>query len=131
VELTEDKLFVEPTKVVGDWLWYSGRIGNKLELALSCLGEFVAERANGRMVSIGGEAEPTALCGSLPYTIIATGASWSLAPSFFRLEEYGAVFYVVVGFTVMVHVVRRLECVWASAVTAVLAWRIPSLMILV
>jgi hypothetical protein len=57
---------VEPTKAVGDWLWYSGRIGNKPELALGCLGEFVAERANGRMVSIGGEAEPTTLCGSLP-----------------------------------------------------------------
>jgi hypothetical protein len=66
VELTEDKLFVEPTKAVGDWLWYSGRIGNKPELALGCLGEFVAERVNGRMVSIGGEAEPTTLCGSLP-----------------------------------------------------------------
>jgi hypothetical protein len=33
----------------------------------------------------------------------------------FGLEKYGAVLCVVVGFVAVVHVVRRLECVWASA----------------
>jgi hypothetical protein len=56
---------VELTKVVGDWLWHSDRIGNKLKLGLGCLDEFVVERAKGRLENIGGEAELIAWCHSL------------------------------------------------------------------
>jgi hypothetical protein len=37
----------------------------------------------------------------------------------FRLEEYGIIFDVVVDFTIILHAVRRPECVWASALTSV------------
>jgi hypothetical protein len=30
MKLMEGMLFVEPVKVVGGWLWHSGRIGNEL-----------------------------------------------------------------------------------------------------
>jgi hypothetical protein len=35
----------------------------------------------------------------------------------FGLEEYGAIFYVMIGLTVMKHALQRSECVWASTVT--------------
>jgi hypothetical protein len=47
----------------------------------------------------------------------------------FRLEEYGMVFCAVVGVTAMVLVVRRLECVWASATTTASTWHAPSLIL--
>jgi hypothetical protein len=65
VEPAEGMLFMEPVKAVGDWLWHSDRIGNNLELARGCLGEFVVKRLKGRMENISGEAKPIALCGSL------------------------------------------------------------------
>jgi hypothetical protein len=76
-------LFMEPVKAVGDWLWHSDRIGNNLELARGCLGEFVVKRLKGRMENISGEAEPIALCGSLLWMMIVAKAAWSLIPSFF------------------------------------------------
>jgi hypothetical protein len=45
------------------WLWRSGRIGNKLGFSPSCFSGLVAERAKGRTENIGGEVEPTTLCG--------------------------------------------------------------------
>jgi hypothetical protein len=83
VEPAEGMLFMEPVKAVGDWLWHSDRIGNNLELAHGCLGEFVVKRLKGRMENISGEAEPIALCGSLLWMMIVAKAAWSLTPSFF------------------------------------------------
>jgi hypothetical protein len=59
-------LFVELMKAGGDWMWHNDRIGSRLELAPGCLDEFVVERVKGRTESIGDEAEPIALCDSLP-----------------------------------------------------------------
>jgi hypothetical protein len=67
VELTEGKLFVELAKVGGDWLWHNDKINNRMEVILDyCLGQFVVERAKGRMENMTGEGAPIALCGSLP-----------------------------------------------------------------
>jgi hypothetical protein len=50
VELAESMLFVELAKAEGGWLWHNGRIDNKQELVPGyCLGEFVVERAKGRI----------------------------------------------------------------------------------
>jgi hypothetical protein len=42
----------------------------------------VAKRVKGWTESIGDEAEPIALCDSLPSMMIVMEASWILAPSF-------------------------------------------------
>jgi hypothetical protein len=65
VVLVEGMLFLELLGVVDGWLRRSDRIGNKLELGLSCLGKFVMDRAKGRMESTGYEAMPIVSCGSL------------------------------------------------------------------
>jgi hypothetical protein len=39
----------------------------------------------------------------------------------FRLKEYGAIFYAVVGFATMKHAIRRPKCVRASPATAATA----------
>jgi hypothetical protein len=83
VELADGMLFVELMKAGGDWLWCSDMIDNKSEFALGCLGEFVAEKARGRIENIGYEPMPIALCDSLLWMMTVAGASWSLAPSFF------------------------------------------------
>jgi hypothetical protein len=49
----------------GGWLWHNDMIDSMPELIPGSLGEFVAERVNGRMENIGGEAVPIALCDSL------------------------------------------------------------------
>jgi hypothetical protein len=41
-----------------------------------------------------------------------------------------SVFGVMVSFVAMVHIVRRLDCVWASAVTAAPIWSSASLAVL-
>jgi hypothetical protein len=41
-----------------------------------------------------------------------------------------SVFGVMVSFVAMVHIVRRLDCVWASAVTAAPIWSLASLAVL-
>jgi hypothetical protein len=43
----------------------------------------------------------------------------------FGLEEDGVVFCAMVGFTITVHVVRRLECVRVAATTVAIAWHAP------
>jgi hypothetical protein len=48
----------------------------------------------------------------------------------FGLEEYGTIFYVVVGLAAMEHALRRSECVWASATSATTVWRTTSLVVL-
>jgi hypothetical protein len=55
---------------------------------------------------------------------------WNLAPFSFRLEEYGAIFYVVAGFTIMKHVVQRPECLQASVTTVAPARCAASLTVL-
>jgi hypothetical protein len=67
-------------------LWHSGRISNKPELGLGCLGKFAVGRAKGRMESTGCETMPIALCDSLLWTMIVARATWSLAPSFFWIR---------------------------------------------
>jgi hypothetical protein len=42
-------LFVELAKVVDDWMWHSGRIGNMPEVRLACSGKLAVERAKDRM----------------------------------------------------------------------------------
>jgi hypothetical protein len=49
----------------------------------------------------------------------------------FRLEEYGAIFCAVVGFTAVEHAVLRLIGAWTSAMTTASPWCAPLLMILV
>jgi hypothetical protein len=63
VELAEGMLFVELVKAMGGWWWHSGRIDNKPEFSPGYFSGLVAERAKGRIENIGGEAEPTTLCG--------------------------------------------------------------------
>jgi hypothetical protein len=58
-------LFVELAEAGGGWLWHNDMIDSMPELIPVSLGEFVAERVNGRMQNIGGEAVPIALCDSL------------------------------------------------------------------
>jgi hypothetical protein len=60
VALLENKLFVELAKVVGDWLWHSGMIGNKPGLGLGCFGTLVVKSVKGRMESIAGDGESIA-----------------------------------------------------------------------
>jgi hypothetical protein len=62
-KLLEDMLFVELAKVVDDWLWCSGRIGNMLEAGLGCFGKLTVERVKDRMESIVVSEGPTAWCG--------------------------------------------------------------------
>jgi hypothetical protein len=101
--------------------------GNKLELGLGCFGRLVAEKAKGMMVvrsplhgmvDLTGRRLLQRLLGILIYLP-------------FRLEEYGAIFCVVIGFITVEHVVHRLVGVWTSAVTTASAWCAPSLMMLV
>jgi hypothetical protein len=63
MELAHGLLFVKSAKVVGGWLWHSGRIGNKPEFAHGYFGGLVAKRVKGRMENIHGEADAIALCG--------------------------------------------------------------------
>jgi hypothetical protein len=49
----------------------------------------------------------------------------------FVLKEDGAIFYVMVSFTVMVLTIRRPECVWASTAMAASALHAPSLAVLI
>jgi hypothetical protein len=63
--------------------------------------------------------------------MIVVRAAWSLAPFFFGLEEDGAIFCVMVGFTAVVHTIWRLESVWALAAIAASAWRATSLVVLI
>jgi hypothetical protein len=60
VALPEDMLFVELAKVVVDWLWRSGMIGNKPGLGLGYFGRLVVGDAKGKMVSIVGGGVPIA-----------------------------------------------------------------------
>jgi hypothetical protein len=77
-------LFVELAKAGGGWLWHNGRIDNKQELVPGyCLGEFVVERAKGRMLNVDGEAVPIALCDLLLWMSIVAEAGWSLTIFFF------------------------------------------------
>jgi hypothetical protein len=63
---TLDRLFVELAKVGDGLLWHDDKIDNKPEVGLGyCLGEFVVERAKGRMENIDGEEVPIALCDFL------------------------------------------------------------------
>jgi hypothetical protein len=50
-------LFVELAKVVGDWLWYSSMISNRLGLELDCFDRLVVENAKGKMESIADDGE--------------------------------------------------------------------------
>jgi hypothetical protein len=61
--LPEGMLFVELTKVEGDWLWHSDMTGNKPELGLSYFGRLVVEKVKSKMESIGGDGEPIAWYG--------------------------------------------------------------------
>jgi hypothetical protein len=56
-------LFVELAKVMYDWLWRSGRIGNMLEVGFGYFGKLVVERVNGRMENIAGTEGSNAWCG--------------------------------------------------------------------
>jgi hypothetical protein len=47
-----------------------------------------------------------------------------------RLEEYGVVFGVMIGLITIKHAIRRSECVWALATTAVMTWCAASLIVL-
>jgi hypothetical protein len=53
-------LFVELAKVVVDWLWRSGMIGNKPGLGLGYFGRLVVGDAKGKMASIVGGGVPIA-----------------------------------------------------------------------
>jgi hypothetical protein len=53
-----------------------------------------------------------------------------LVHSSFGLKEYGTIFCVMVGFTVVEHAVWRSECVWASVVTATMIRCTASLIVL-
>jgi hypothetical protein len=70
-------------KVVNDWLWCSGRIGNKPELGLGCLGSFLMDRVRDRLESTGYEVLAIVLCGSLLWLMFIVGATWSPDPFFF------------------------------------------------
>jgi hypothetical protein len=56
-------LFVELAKVMYDWLWRSGRIGNMLEVGFGYFGKLVVERVNGRMENIAGTEGSNAWSG--------------------------------------------------------------------
>jgi hypothetical protein len=60
----------------------------------------------------------------------AAKAGWILSQFSFKIEEYGAIFCVMVGFAAVEHIVWRSECVWASAVTAATIWCTASLIVL-
>jgi hypothetical protein len=62
VALLEDMLFVELAKVMDDWLWHSGMIGNKPRLGLGCFGRLVVGNVKGMMENITGGGEPIAWC---------------------------------------------------------------------
>jgi hypothetical protein len=51
-------LFVELAKVEDDWLWYSGMIGNMLEVEFGYFGRLGLENAEGMTGNITGDAEP-------------------------------------------------------------------------
>jgi hypothetical protein len=61
--LLEEMLFVELAKVVHNWLWRSGRIGNMPQVGLGCFGKLAAERAKDRMGNIASNEGPIAWCG--------------------------------------------------------------------
>jgi hypothetical protein len=54
---------VELAKVVHNWLWRSGRIGNMPQVGLGCFGKLAAERAKDRMGNIASNEGPIAWCG--------------------------------------------------------------------
>jgi hypothetical protein len=62
VALLEDMLFVELAKVMDDWLWHSGMIGNKPRLELGCFGRLVVGNVKRMMENITGGGEPIAWC---------------------------------------------------------------------
>jgi hypothetical protein len=64
-ELKEGMLFVEQMKVVGDWLWCSDRIGNRLGPGIGCLDNSAIGRMKDKMENTGYETNVIALCGSL------------------------------------------------------------------
>jgi hypothetical protein len=127
----EGMLSVELMKAMDDWLLHSDMMGNKPKLGIGCLDNFAMDRAKGRMESIGYEVKTIAFCGSLLWLMIVVRAAWSLAPFFFGLEEDGAIFCAMVGFTAVVHTIWRLESVWALAAIAASAWRATSLVVLI
>jgi hypothetical protein len=63
MELLEDMLFVELVKVVDDWLWRSGRIGNMPEVGHGYFGMLVVETAKDKMKNIVNSDGPIAWCG--------------------------------------------------------------------
>jgi hypothetical protein len=129
--LVEGTLFVELVKVVGDWLVRNDRIGNKLELGLGYLGEFGMGRAKDKMESIDGEADPLLWVVHFPGRWLLWELLGVLLHLSFRLEENRAIFCVVVGFTTIVHSVRRLECVLASVATVAPDGHAASLIVLI
>jgi hypothetical protein len=121
VALLEGILFVELVKVEDDWLWCSDMIGNKLELGLGYFRRLAVERVNGKIESIGGGGGPIAWYGWLlwiPIADLLRRLFGVLLHFSFRLKEYEAIFYVVVGFTIVVYTVRGTKCVWGLVATA-------------
>jgi hypothetical protein len=60
--LPEDMLFVELAKVVDDWLWHSGTIGNRPELELDYFYRLVVGNVKDKMESITGDGESIVWC---------------------------------------------------------------------
>jgi hypothetical protein len=63
VALPEDTLFLELARVVDDWLWCSGMIGNRLGFGLDCFGRLMVGNAMGKMDNIFGGGESIAWYG--------------------------------------------------------------------
>jgi hypothetical protein len=62
VALAKRMLFVELTKVEGDWLWNSGMTSNMPEVGFAYFSRIVLESVEGRMGNITGYVEPIAWC---------------------------------------------------------------------